>query len=173
MPSNYDYFVPREQTAFDVGVKKALNGEQLTSDEDFDTLAQNLSPEQIKALFEKAGRSDQEKEDQQRAREDADAFIKLHPEIRDTTQNAYQLRAHCMSAFNTPYPTVEMLEAANQSLRANNLLSLNEVELAKQANARATSRAKTIREEAFNEDDAYGLDLEEVRRRANAVLRRR
>jgi len=173
MPSNYDYFVPREQTAFDAGVKKALNGEKLVNDDDFETLAANLSPAQIKVLFDKASKSDQEKAEAQRSREDCDAFIKLRPEIRDTEQNAYQLRAHCMSAFGTPYPTVEMLEAAYQSLRANNLLAINEVELAKQANARATSRAKTIREEAFNEDDAYGLDLDEVRRRANAVLRRR
>jgi hypothetical protein len=172
MPTPPEYFFPRQESSFDAGVRKALNGQPLTSDADFEQIAANLSAEQCKTLFDKASRSDKEKADQQRARENADAFIKLRPEVRDTTQNAYQLRAHCMSAFGTPYPSLEMLDKAYQSLRANNLLDLNKAELGRQADAAATSRAKSIREEAFDEASCDGMDLEQIRYLANKQMGR-
>jgi hypothetical protein len=173
MPTPPSYFVNRQETSFDARARKILNGEPITSDEDFEQLAESLSPDQIKVLFEKGNRSEQEKADQQRSREDADAFIKLHPEVRDTTKNAHQLRAHTMSAFGTAHPSLQQLEAAYPALRANGLLDINQAELARQADTASTSRANTIREEAFDEATCDGLDLDEIKRRANAVLRRR
>lgn len=172
MPTPPNYFALRPESSFDQGVRKALKGEALTSDEDFDTLAQNLSAEQIKVLFGKAARSDQEKQAQAESLENAATFVELHPEYLKTPANS-ALMQHELATMGIENPTVQDLERAYEQLRASNFLKLSQTELSRQQKAAAQDRANTIRNEAFNEEDAYGLDLDEVRRRANAVMGRR
>jgi hypothetical protein len=167
------YHMPVQETEFDARLKKLHDGQPLTTDEDFETIANNLSADQIKTLFNKASRNDQEKADAQRSKADADAFVKLHPEFLDTGKNGRTLRAHCMTAFGTAYPTLEQWEAGFQALAANKLVDINQAELDRQADAAATSRAAQVKSEAFNGDDEYtDLDLDEIRRRANNILNR-
>jgi hypothetical protein len=166
--------MPVQETEFDARLKKLHDGQPLTTDEDFEIIANNLSADQIKTLFNKASRNDQEKAAALRSKQDADTFVKLHPEFMDTGKNGRTLRAHCMTAFGTTYPTLEQWEAGFQVLAANKLVEINQEELARQADEATTSRAAQIKSEAFNGDDEYAdLDLDEVRRRANAVMGRR
>jgi hypothetical protein len=167
------YNMPAQDSEFDARLKKLHDGQPLTTDEDFETIANNLSADQIKTLFNKASRNDQEKADALRSKQDADAFVKLRPEFMDTGKNGRILRAHCMTAFGTAHPTLEQWDAGFQALAANNLLELDKAELARQADAATTSRAAQVKSEAFNGDDEYSdLDLDEIRRRANNVLNR-
>jgi hypothetical protein len=166
------FYSSRQPNAFDVRAREVLNGEQRTTFESAEDLLEHGSLEDLKKAANKLALSDREKADAERSARDGDVFCKLHGEFFDTAENARILRAHCMSAFGTAYPTLEQFEVGYQALRANNLLDIDKAELARQADAATTARANVVREEAFNEKTAYGLDLAEVRRRANSVMNR-
>jgi len=177
MPTPPEYFVPRPESSLDAGVRKALNGQPLTSDEDFDTLAANLSPEQIKVLFNKAARSEQQKAADVESRQNSDTWCQLHSEYVDNPANA-ALMNHQLRTMGIENPTVQDLELAYEQLKFSGFLKLNQAELARQQKAAAQDRANGIREQGgvfpqFNESEAEGLDLEEVRRLANIQMGRR
>jgi hypothetical protein len=155
------------QNDFDVRTRKIMNGEQIVDDATLESVLETASPEQLRKLYNKVALSDQQKADMERSRLDANTFVKLHPEFYDTKENAHQVRTHAMIAFDTPHPDLAQLEAAYQACVVNGLVTLDQAELAKQADRDAASRAKLNKSMAFNEDDAYALPLEEVRHRAN------
>jgi len=177
MPTPPSYFVPRQETSLDAGVRKSLNGEPLVTDEDFETLTQNLSADQIKVLFEKGNRSEQQKFAEAESLQNAATWVELHPEYIKNPANS-ALMQHQLKTNGIDNPTVQDLEVAYGQLKSSNFLKLNQAELARQQKAAAQDRAANIKADGgvfpeWDEEGAYGLDLEEVKRRANAVLGRR
>jgi len=158
---SFDYHVDRQETAFDARLKK-VKLDLPTAD---DAAFENASAEQIKDLFNKAARSEQEKLDSIRSQQDGNTFCELFPEYMDTGKNARHLRAHC-TALGIAYPTLADLETAYYALRSVNLLEINQQELARQEAKGTKERADEIRRTAFDEAEAYTMPLEEVRRRA-------
>ena len=158
---NFDYHVERKTTAFDERARKVLNGEALN-----ETSIEEMSAETIHKLFKQAALSNQEMQEAARSKADGDTFTKLFPEYMDTGKNARQFRAFCKATYGTDYPTLRQMETAFNALSENNLIELNPREVARQADSATTERANTIREEAFDEETAMSLPLEEVRRRA-------
>jgi tRNA A58 N-methylase Trm61 len=161
--SQFDRQVPRATNSFDARVAKAKLGLPAT---DLDAEFENLSAEQIKKLVERAARSDKQNADSARSQEAGNVFVELHPEFVDTQKNAKQVRAHC-TAMGIAYPTLDDLERAYEALKSVGLVDLNQKELIAQQQRATKEAANGVRENQFDEADAYTLPLEEVRRRAN------
>lgn len=157
---SFDYHVARQETGFDSRLRKVKDGEALDENN-----LEERSAEQIRADFNVLARTNAEQAAIEQSRRDADVFVKLHPEWMDTGRNARILLAFCQ-AQGISHPTLVDMDRFFPALVAYNLIELNQRELAKQEDSSAAARAKKIREEAFDEAEAYTMPLEEVRRRA-------
>lgn len=160
------YYVDRQESSLDAGIRKTLNGEKQTTYDSAEDFLQNAPLEEVRKAANKLAQSDQQKADLERSYADAAAFLKLHPEIKDTKANARLIVAHCKIAFGTTTPNLEQFAQVGESLAAAGELEFNQAELARQADAAATSRANTFRAHAFNAEEAENLPLEEIKRRA-------
>ena len=97
--------------------------------------------------------------------ENALTFFALHPEFADTPQNGVAINRTLKAMFGDDVPTIEQFETAYQVACANNLLKLNQAEIAKQAKAALKQRATAERSRIVNlpQEQLETLSLEEIR----------
>ena len=106
----------------------------------------------------------------------ADAWISLRPTYRDSTRNANLLMLQIKTNGGTG--TIEDFEIAHRELMASDLLTQNPKAVAKQRQAEVVQRAAAAVAEPgsvfdeTSEDEMQTMDMDEIRRRANAVLGR-
>ena len=154
-------FMPQLEDEISEEIRRRLNGEQSVK----------ATPEEIREQHDSLVREEAEQSARLRAQADGDAFTKLHPEYSDTIKNASQLMAHCKSAFGTTAPTLEQMDSAYQSLRANGSLELNQRVLAKQADEAAVARARQFKaESSITEEEMKSMPLEELIRRGMGLV---
>jgi len=156
----HTYSMEQKPTTFDASIRKSLNGEPAN-----ESNPEERSPAKIREEFNLLARTDAEQAALLQTEKDADAFVKLHPEWKDTGKNARILLAFC-AAQGISYPTLEDMDRVFPALVKHNLVELDERELARQADATAEARAKEFRAQAFNEEEAYSIPMEELKARA-------
>ena len=146
---------------FDRQARAALNGEQRFNDSspNFD----QWSPEKQRTAYEGLQRADANVIEQNA---NADTFLALHPEIPDTDHNAQVLNSTLEALHGKRVYTIPEFENAARVARANNLLQLDQAELAKQAKAATQQRAKVERARIVyrTEEELEAMPLEEIRR---------
>ena len=109
----------------------------------------------------------------------ADAWLTLHPEFIDSIHNGKLMRLQlATNGVLEDVASIADYETAYQQLRASDLLSLNQKALAKQHREELQQRASDAIAEGgtvfdkTSEAEMYEMDLETVRKRANAVMGR-
>jgi hypothetical protein len=153
----------------------ALSKAHATTDEEREL--ENLPIEQLKSLMLEAERGERLEANRLETSKAADAWISLHPEYCDTDRNAglirMQLAAQGITEDNA---TVEDYEIAGNQLRE--MLTLNKKAVksqrsaeVKQLAADAISTPGSVFDKTTMEE-MEALPLEEIRRRANAVMGR-
>jgi hypothetical protein len=158
---NWDRHVQRTADPFDIRCRQAKLGVRDPKDDSFD----NLPAEEIKKLFERAAQSDQDQLDSLSCQEAGNVFCELHPEFKDTEKNAKTMRAH-FTALGIAYPTLDDHERGYIALKSVGLVDLDQKELNNQQQRATKATADGVRQNQFDESEAYSLPLEEVRRRA-------
>jgi hypothetical protein len=136
---------------------------------------ENWPADKIRAAAEMFQREDTVRHNQQQSGINADAFLTMHPEIYDTQRNAELFKHELHRMFGESLLTVNEYEAAYESLRASNLLSLNKTEVEKQRKAAdkaryAAQKAQTV---TPSEQDLYDMPLDELRRRDTVEAQKR
>jgi hypothetical protein len=146
-----------------------------------DILLAGLTPEQIRALDERARKSEQEKVNVLLMGKDLLTFKDLHPEYMDGNDPAGDANMKAMVGFfvarGIKHPTLPELEDAYESLTARGLLQLNQAELNRQVKAESQERARRIQARGGvaavaantpteSEEELERMPLEEIRRRA-------
>jgi hypothetical protein len=93
-------------------------------------------------------------------------FIALHPEWIDSEENGKALTCTAVAMFGQGVWSVQQYEAAYRVACANNLLVLNQAEIAKQKKAALKQRAAAERSRIINlpEEQLENLSLEDFRR---------
>jgi len=128
--------------------------------------AQELTAAQIRQAYSAAIAADQSAQDIIQNQLDGDAFIAVHPEVKDTVANA-KLFVHEMDVrFGKGRHPIEHFEAAYESLRASGFLALDEKEVAKQQKAFAKQHYDVAKALSVTptEEEMYALPLEELRK---------
>jgi hypothetical protein len=143
---------------------------------DTDKLLDNLTPEQARALANRAMASEEEKAAaDQFHNSDLKAFFKLHPSYQDTTNNMRLMRRE-WTTNGVTIPTLADMDAAFTTLRAEGLLQLDAKQVAKEDDAAAAQRADEYaaqrREREFSIEHAEVMDLDALRTRCNEELKK-
>jgi hypothetical protein len=101
-------------------------------------------------------------------RENADAFVELHPEFKDNKKNADVMQRTLQTMYGDVAFSVEQYEAAYQVSCANNLLDLDGEELSRQAKQRKAEAKQRAEDRAHpvtpSESELYAMPLEDLRR---------
>jgi hypothetical protein len=120
-------------------------------------------------MLRDAERAAQQQANRAEVQDAADSWLILRPEWRDDTRNGKLMRAQ-LKDNGVTQPTIADYEHAAQQLRASGLVALNpkqvEKQHAKQLQERANEAAKQLFDDT-NEQEAWELSLEELKRRAN------
>ena len=156
-PNIYD----QSPTEFDTQARARLKGEQTFDDSS--PRFEDWSPEKQRAAYEGMRRSDA---NLIAINENADIFLAKHPEFVDNKVNGEAINRTLKAMFGDVVHTTEQFEAAYNVARANNILQLDQAELAKQAKAATQQRAKAERKRIVNltEEELENMPLEEIRR---------
>jgi len=98
-------------------------------------------------------------------------FVKNHPEFKDTQANGHLMTHELKVRGYWPNPSYANFEEVYFSLAQDNLLALHQDKIDAQRAQELDEQAAKIRAEAFDEETAYALPLNEVARRAGGVGR--
>lgn len=162
-------FFPKVETEFDQNTRRRLDG--------LGPVRPELSAEEIKVAFEDAQREDVTRTTNIR---NADEFVLLHPEFRDTPSNGKLMTTMLNKLFGDGAYTVDQYESAYQALCVTNSLALDaavvkqQQQAATEAQRRAALQKRTdAAARAFDPNADYdSLSPEEIRKRADEELQR-
>lgn len=134
----------------------------------------NLPAEKIRELFNQASLSEQQKAAIAERDVDISVFLELHPEYADCPENGAAMNAvllGILKARNGHTVRLEDLESAFDVLKDRGALKLDEKVVRKQQQQGIQQRAEALRQQRhFDESEAEGLSLDELRQRASAQL---
>jgi hypothetical protein len=137
---------------------------------------ENAPAEEVRAWAEHFQRADTNAIAQ---RENADAFLAVHPEFLDTKANGETMNRTLETLYGDRVYTVSEFEKAYRVCCANKSLALDKAEIAKQEQAAADERANAAREQraqetrTFTEDEKYTMSLDELRQLENREIQKR
>ncbi len=140
---------------------------------------EELTPAQVRQVYEAALAEDQAAKDRIQSGLNADGFVASHPEFLETDANIKLMKHELKRMFGESLLTPENIEASYESLKASGFLELDQKELAKQQKATARQRYKERYKEAKirsvepTEEEMYSMSLEELRSRADADVQKR
>lgn len=140
---------------------------------------EGLPFEQVQTLLREGERQEQRKTKIGDTQKNGDAWITINPWYVDNKHNAHLMKMQlAANGFSEDTATIEQFEICGRQLRESGLLTLNKSAVAKEHVAEVAQRASEAVKQPGSvfdnttEDEMYNLDLEEVRRRANAVMGR-
>jgi hypothetical protein len=130
----------------------------------------NLTSEQVRAVYEAAVRADKIQQDEATNIENGKAFIAGHPEYIPSEANNQLMNHELKSKFGLREYTLAEYDHCYASLRASNFLKLDKTVVAAQQNQAAKQRyadgraAEAKRLTNLSEAELLDLPLEEIRR---------
>jgi hypothetical protein len=145
------------------------------SSNETDKLLDNLTPDQILSLEKRASatKAERDAEDNYHGK-DLPLFLQSNPAYRDCAHNTKLMRM-TWDQRGIKAPSLVEIEEAYIDLRTAGVLQLNPKAVERENAASYAARADEIIAERkareFNEDAAYELPLDEVRRRAIGIWR--
>jgi hypothetical protein len=147
------------------------------SDDPNDKLLDSLTPEQARALANRAMASEEEKAAADTFhKEDLPAFFKLFPSYKDTPHNMKLMKLYWESTLGVSIPSLEDMEASFLALRESGVLHLDAAQVKKEDLAAAAVRADEHivrrKEREFSIEHAETMDLETLRTRCNEELKK-
>jgi len=133
----------------------------------------NLPIEEVQARIKHEVHQEMVKANTLSTQKNGQAWATLNPWYSDTTENAKwvltQLRAN---GVPDGLATIEQFDNAVNQLLPTGVLTFNKKEVAKQAAAEVAQLAETHKELAFDEEEAEGLSMDELRRRADIAAKK-
>lgn len=158
-----------------VGEKIAVAHRDASIIADQDEVINSIPLDTLRTIADRAAIAADAAQSGKRSRADVAAWGALHPEWKDTPSNIRLMDHELKRQGVLINPTVGELERAYNSLTESGLLDLNEKKLREREQKLAQQRANTIQESggplpAFNEDEAYSIDMDQLRVRANQNL---
>jgi hypothetical protein len=167
---NYTRTIDTQIDPFDQRVMAIKNDDASNLEDTFE----NWPAERVKIAAEGFAREDQRQQDIATTKQNADIFLAGHPEVLDTQANG-ELFNHELSRMfpGVALHPIEHFEQAYASLRASNFLALNKAEVAKQQKAANKQLYDAERAQSVtpSEDALYQMDMQELRMRADGVIR--
>jgi hypothetical protein len=140
---------------------------------------QHLPNEQVLPMLKQLEHAEQHKGDGPQTASNADAWLTTPSGLTfvDNDRNGHLMSLQLKTnGVIEGVATIAEFEQAYQDLRPSGLLSLNQKQLAKQQGKELQQRAADalaeVRGNTFSEDEAYTMDLEELKKRANATMGR-
>jgi len=132
---------------------------------------ENMPIDQLRGVLERVNRSTEEKAELHLLSRTADAFKELYPFYNDSDHNAAHMLYALQQRLGANYTraTIADFEAAYNSLNGAGLITFNKGVHAAAAKEEAQRIAAKARDEQFNEEDAYTLSLDELRRRSGGT----
>jgi hypothetical protein len=139
---------------------------------DFENVFERLPIEDAQQLLRDAEKQTIANENAKISQTNADSWLSLHPEWKDSTINGKLMLAQMrLNGFVPPY-TIEQYEICERQLVADNAVQLIPAQVQKQQAQAVLDRAKRAVEtpgsvfDKTTEEEMYALPLDEVRRRA-------
>jgi hypothetical protein len=135
---------------------------------------ENMSADEIRPILENYARGEAAIIKRTETQADIAMFLAGHPELPDTDHNAWEIRqALELLGVDASTATLDEFEEIYARLRQTDRLQLNKKIVAEQAAAANKSKHAAYlqrqQSQAFNEEDAYSMSMEELRRKAGGT----